>query len=194
MGSELYFFSFGGGGGSFLRKGVQEKVTPKGIQNFFKSPISKKMKMRRQFRRSGMKLEVCFMQQLLNQSTGSCKLCFQIPYIKGIELKNSTYPKAQFLAPHLISFKHHFPQNEGNFAKLPSGINSEYKLLLNLCKEWGEVEMIWVLYCCLINKTILHIFLQHLSSFTLKTAQEAQVPAKERLRQTKVQFTSNFCL
>ena len=32
MGSELYiFFSFGGGGGSFLRKGVQEKVTPKGI-------------------------------------------------------------------------------------------------------------------------------------------------------------------
>ena len=151
--------------------------------------------MRRQFRRSeAMKLEVCFMQQLLNQSTGSCKLCFQIPYIKGIELKNSTYPKAQFLAPHSISFKHHFSQNEGNFAKLPSGINLEYKLLLNLCKEWGEVEMIWVLYCCLINKTILHIFLQHLSSFTLKTAQEAQVPAKERLRQTKVQFTSNFCL
>lgn len=153
------------------------------------------MKMRRQFRRSeAMKLEVCFMQQLLNQSTGSCKLCFQIPYIKGIELKNSTYPKAQFLAPHSISFKHHFSQNEGNFAKLPSGINLEYKLLLNLCKEWGEVEMILVLYCCLINKTILHIFLQHLSSFTLKTAQEAQVPAKERLRQTKVQFTSNFCL
>lgn len=62
-----------------------------------------------------MKLEVCFMKQLLNQSTGSCKLCFQIPYIKGIELKNSTYPKAQFLAPHSISFKHHFSQNEGNF-------------------------------------------------------------------------------
>lgn len=30
-----------------------------------------------------------------------------------------------------------------------------------------------------------NFLLEHLSSFTLKTAQEAQVPAKERLRQTK---------
>ena len=37
--------------------------------------------------------------------------------------------------------------------------------------------------------------LQHLSSFTLKTFQESQVPPQERLRQTKVQqsaFMSEF--
>ena len=42
MGSELYFFSFGGGGGSFLRKRVQGKVTPKGIRTFLKVQSARK--------------------------------------------------------------------------------------------------------------------------------------------------------
>lgn len=34
--------------------------------------------------------------------------------------------------------------------------------------------------------------LQHLSSFTLKTAQEAQVPPRERLKQTKVWYSALY--
>jgi len=33
-----------------------------------------------------------------------------------------------------------------------------------------------------------NFLLEHLSSFTLTTPQEAQVPARERLKQTKVQY------
>ena len=45
MGSELYFFfplEEEGGGGSFLRKGVQEKVTLKGIRTFLKVQSARK--------------------------------------------------------------------------------------------------------------------------------------------------------
>lgn len=44
MGSELYFFFplEEEGGGSFLRKGVQEKVTLKGIRTFLKVQSARK--------------------------------------------------------------------------------------------------------------------------------------------------------
>ena len=40
----LFFFPLEeeGGGGSFLRKGVQEKVTPKGIRTFLKVQSARK--------------------------------------------------------------------------------------------------------------------------------------------------------
>ena len=44
------------------------------------------------------------------------------------------------------------------------------------------------LWACRHVIKIFNIVLQHLSSFTLRTPQETQVPAQERLKQTKVQY------